>query len=175
MCCRPEDFASLGDGYTMYFGFLKYLIFGFFVLGATVGGGTIYLMKTVLGEYWLYDATLKNLAAKLSINALENENLTYTNVIMYMNIFGVVFLTLFSVYLRRKLSAMAEILDENEVTPSDFALLVRHLPGDWTKEKLQGVIEDHFKQLNVKVNYINFCYEIAEMIELNEKMEKAVE
>jgi hypothetical protein len=52
---------------------------------------------------------------------------------------------------------------------------VRHLPGDWTKEKLQGVIEDHFKQLNVKVNYINFCYEIAEMIELNEKMEKAVE
>ncbi len=29
--------------------------------------------------------------------------------------------------------------------------------------------------LNVKVNYVNFCYEISEMITLNEKMEKAVE
>jgi hypothetical protein len=55
---------------------------------------------------------------------------------MYLNVFGVVFLTLFSVYVRRKLSTMAEILDENEVTPSDFALLIRHVPLDWTKDKL---------------------------------------
>ena len=53
-----------------------------------------------------------------------------------MNIFGVVFLTLFSVYVRGKLRAMAEVLDENEVTPSDFALLVRHVPLDWNKDKL---------------------------------------
>jgi hypothetical protein len=48
----------------MYFGFMKYLIFGFFVLGATVGGGTIYLMRAVLGKYYmLYGITLKNIAA----------------------------------------------------------------------------------------------------------------
>jgi hypothetical protein len=158
----------LGDGYTMYFGFLKYLIFCFFVLGATVGGVTVYLMKFALGDYyWLREVTLKNIAAKLSIDAILKENITYTDIIMGLNILGVVFLTFFSVYVRRKLSAMAEILDENEVTPSDFALLVRHLPLDWTQEKLKSVIEEHFKQLDIKVNYVNFCYEIAEMIKLN--------
>lgn len=87
-----------------------------------------------------------------------------------MNILGVVFITFYSVFVRRKLQQMAAVLDENEVSPSDYALLVRHVPVDWTKEKLEGVLEDHFKLYGLNVNYVNYCYDITEMVKLNKKM-----
>jgi hypothetical protein len=65
---------------------------------------------------------------------------------------------------------MASVLDENEVSPSDYALLVRHVPLDWPKEKLEGVLEDHFKLYGLNVNYVNYCFDITEMVKLNKKM-----
>lgn len=65
---------------------------------------------------------------------------------------------------------MASVLDENEVSPSDYALLVRYVPLDWPKEKLEGVLEDHFKLYGLNVNYVNYCFDITEMVKLNKKM-----
>jgi DNA polymerase sigma len=47
---------------------------------------------------------------------------------------------------------------------------VRHVPLDWSKEKLEGVLEDHFKLYGLNVNYVNFCFDITEMVKLNKKM-----
>lgn len=38
ICCKNEEFAELGAGYTMYFGFMKYLILGFLAISIVVGG-----------------------------------------------------------------------------------------------------------------------------------------
>lgn len=47
---------------------------------------------------------------------------------------------------------------------------MRHVPLDWSKEKLEGVLEDHFKLYGLNVNYVNFCFDITEMVKLNKKM-----
>jgi hypothetical protein len=65
---------------------------------------------------------------------------------------------------------MSSRLDWLEVSPSDYALLVRQIPKDWTKEKLEGILEDHFSAYGLNVNNINYCYEISEMVKLNKKM-----
>ena len=44
------------------------------------------------------------------------------------------------------------------------------MPLDWSKEKLEGVLEDHFKLYGLNVNYVNFCFDITEMVKLNKKM-----
>jgi len=120
---------------------------------------------------------LKNFASNFSIKSIvinEDTTISSTDALMGMNIVGVVFITFYSVFVRRKLQDMAEILDENEVSPSDYALLVRQVPLDWTKEKLEGVLEEHFKLYGLNVNYVNFCYDITEMVKLNKKMSELI-
>jgi hypothetical protein len=115
---------------------------------------------------------LKNFAANFSIKSIvvNETSFSSTDALMSVNIIGVVFITIYSVYVRRKLQKMASVLDENEVSPSDYALLVRHIPLEWSKEKLEGVLEEHFKLYGLNVNYVNFCYDITEMVKLNKKM-----
>jgi hypothetical protein len=115
---------------------------------------------------------LKNFAANFSIKSIvvNETSFSSTDALMSVNIIGVVFITIYSVYVRRKLQKMASVLDENEVSPSDYALLVRHIPLEWSKEKLEGVLEEHFKLYGLNVNYVNFCFDITEMVKLNKKM-----
>ncbi len=115
---------------------------------------------------------MKNFAANFSIKSIivSDTSFSSTDALMGMNIIGVVFITIYSVYVRRKLQQMASVLDENEVSPSDYALVVRHVPLDWSKEKLEGVLEEHFKLYGLNVNYVNFCFDITEMVKLNKKM-----
>ena len=44
------------------------------------------------------------------------------------------------------------------------------MPFDWSKEKLEGVVEEHFKLYALNVNYVNYCFDITEMVKLNKKM-----
>ena len=115
---------------------------------------------------------MKNFAANFSIKSIvvNETSFSSTDALMSVNIIGVVFITIYSVYVRRKLQKMASVLDENEVSPSDYALLVRHIPLEWSKEKLEGVLEEHFKLYGLNVNYVNFCFDITEMVKLNKKM-----
>jgi hypothetical protein len=115
---------------------------------------------------------LKNFAANFSIKSIvvNETSFSSTDALMSVNIIGVVFITIYSVYVRRKLQKMASVLDKNEVSPSDYALLVRHIPLEWSKEKLEGVLEEHFKLYGLNVNYVNFCFDITEMVKLNKKM-----
>ncbi len=154
----------------MYFGLMKYLIIGFFILSLFLGGISVIIIRAVVGDTSYRGLSLRNFAAKFSIKSILSEKISATDAIMGINIVGVVFITFYSVYVRRKLQDMAEILDENEVSPSDYGLLVRDIPNDWTKEKLEGVIEDHFKLYGLNVNYVNYCFNVTEMVKLNKKM-----
>jgi len=51
---------------------------------------------------------------------------------------------LHSIYLRKFLVGMNFQLDKDEVSPSDFALIVRGLKPDCTKEKLKEEFESKF-------------------------------
>jgi hypothetical protein len=85
-------------------------------------------------------------------------NLFRADLIVYLNIVGVVYVLFHSIYLRRLLVSMSIELDQGEISPSDFAILVRNLPKDVTKERIKEQIESQFP--DTKVAYINFCYDI---------------
>jgi len=87
--------------------------------------------------------------------------------LMYLNMLGIGYLLIHTIFMRKNLVKMAAELDHKEVTPSDFALLVRNIPKDMTKEKLKELLEDRFSRGAVKVSYINLCYDITDMVKLN--------
>jgi hypothetical protein len=53
--------------------------------------------------------------------------------LMYLNMIGIVYLLIHTICMRKSLVKMALELDNKEVTPSDFALLVRNIPKDMNK------------------------------------------
>jgi hypothetical protein len=56
------------------------------------------------------------------------------------------------------------------VTPSDFALVVRNIPLNITKERLIQLVEDRFSRSKVKVAYVNLCYNIEDIFKANSKI-----
>ncbi len=65
---------------------------------------------------------------------------------------------------------MSESLDQKDVKPSDYGLVVRNLPADMTKERLKDLIEKKFSQEKVKVAYVNMCYDISGIFKLNQHL-----
>jgi hypothetical protein len=60
-------------------------------------------------------------------------------------------------------------LDKKKITPSDYGIIVRNIPKDWTKKDLKEEIEKHFFQSEDKVVYINYCYKIDDIFKWYEK------
>ena len=83
-----------------------------------------------------YNATFKRL-----FSMDRNSNLFRADLIVYLNILGMVYMLFHSIYLRKMLVQASIDLDRTEISPSDFAILVRGLPLDITKEKLKEEIE----------------------------------
>jgi hypothetical protein len=52
-----------------------------------------------------------------------------------------VYMLMHSIYLRKLLAGASIDLDKNEISPSDFAVLVRGLPLDITKDTLKQQLE----------------------------------
>jgi len=90
------------------------------------------------------------------------------DIFVYLNIVGALYTLFHSIVLRRLLVRMTIDLDKKEVSPSDFAIVVRNLPKGVTKDDLKSQIEAKFT--NVIVSYVNLCYDITTMIELNKKI-----
>ena len=67
---------------------------------------------------------------------------------------------------------MHQEIDREAVSPSDYAVLVRNLPHDMTKEKVGELFESKFQQSNLKVVYVNMCYDIEEIMVLNSTMKE---
>jgi hypothetical protein len=93
---------------------------------------------------------------------------------MYFNMFGVVYLLLHSIWLRKNLVALHLDLDRKEVSPSDFAILVRNIGLNTTKQSLQEAFEKRFQHLKLTVSYVNLCYNIEEMVSLQSQIKKLV-
>lgn len=78
---------------------------------------------------------------------------------------------LHSIYLRKYLVGMSVQLDKDEISPSDFAILVRGLPADCTKEQLTEQFETQYSAQGAKVAYVNLCYDITQMVEFNKNLQ----
>ena len=100
--------------------------------------GTSYATRLSIGTMFRnpYNATFNKL-----FSTDKNSNLFRADIIVYINILGVVYMLLHSIYLRKFLVGMSFQLDKDEVSPSDFGLIVRGLPADCTKEKLKEQFE----------------------------------
>jgi hypothetical protein len=88
------------------------------------------------------------------------------------NMAGIFCLILYSIWISKILLEMQIRLDINKDTPSDYALLVRNIPLDMTKEVLKEKFEQIFSDFNVKVFEVNYCFDVKDIVKLNKIVAK---
>lgn len=139
----------MGAGYSMFYTFKKSMAWCLLVLTIFVSvpciliffirlvqthslsaGTESYLAKFTAGSVYLSER-YSTLDAYIKDNAQ-----IIIDVVVYFNMAGIVYLLVHSIILRRALVAMNVHIDNNEVSPSDFALLVRNIPLTTTKQDL---------------------------------------
>jgi hypothetical protein len=77
-------------------------------------------------------------------------------------------LLLASIFIRKALKKKGDLLDRNYISCADFAVFVRGIPINLTKEKLKDVIES--KYAPVKVVYVNMCYKIDDFKKITDEL-----
>ena len=135
----------------MYYAFNKSLIWTFLATTILVSLPCTLLVLVKLIEKNNLTDMATGYISKLSIGTLfENKtgkNLStflfdpnnayfFADLVVYFNILGLVILIIASICLRKNLVNMHLKVDTKEVSPSDFAILVRNIPLSMTKKKL---------------------------------------
>ncbi len=106
--------------------------------------------------------------AQLSIGnfqGLNKESLKeYTWIISICNCVSIIGMLIFSVVIRTMINRMNIDLDKGSLTPSDYCCIVSNLPVNKTQAEIKERFEKHFKQYNIEVAYVNYAYNIEDMV-----------
>ena len=100
----------------------------------------------------------------------DNNSVYLGDVLIYFNMAGILIVIIYSIFERRRLVRMEIDLDKEEVTPSDYGVIVRNVGLETTQEELKRTIEQKYTMFKTNVVYINYCYNIDDMVECNKKM-----
>ena len=86
----------------------------------------------IVKEYpFISKISIGNIFIAKVLNDVENFQ-KYADIVIYLNAVGIVYLLIHSIYLRHMLLTMSIDLDEDQITPSDYAILVKNLPTNIT-------------------------------------------
>lgn len=120
----------------MYFALKKNFTWILFILALFIATPCTILTGVQLWKADGYDLSTIPYIDKVSIGNIfiikdlidDDDLILYADIVVYLNTAGIVYLLLHSIYLRRMLINMNIELDEDEVSPNDFALIARNLP-----------------------------------------------
>jgi hypothetical protein len=98
-----------------------------------------------------------------------SRELSFGDALIYLNMAGVLIVLIYSIFLRRSLVKMHLTLDQDKVTPSDYGLLVKNVPASLSREELTKKLEERYSYAGAKISYVNYCYDVEEMVALNEQ------
>ena len=168
------ELYSLGSGFPLYFQLKRLTMFVFIGMFILVGIPCMSINGNAgRSEEWDVGYDITSVVA-LSIGNNGKEAHRYNGaaviaqivlnfiVILYMLI-GVVF---FKRYQNKRIAKVQEV----NITPSAFAVMVKNLPLDKTKEEVKQWFAEFFK--NPEIQYVNFCYDIRKMVKMSRKLDK---
>jgi len=66
------------------------------------------------------------------------------DVMAYLNILGIIYVLIHSICLRKMLNNMTTELDNADISPKDYGILVKKIPKTTTSDDLKKMIENEF-------------------------------
>lgn len=170
MCCKVEDLAPLGPGYSMYYALKRNILWLLLILSIIYGIPAQMIIALKIWKDVPFSVPLFSMGNFYNFGFIANEYNKYPNTCMYLNCVVIIYLLIHSIYLRRMIVKMNLDLDKGAVTASDFTIIARNLPTTISIEVLKKKFEKHFSPLGIKVVYVNYTYKLDKFVKCTQQL-----
>lgn len=174
MCCNIMELEDLGWGFPLYFYFKKFLgvIYIIMIILISIIGWSLYARPRDGGE-WVDEDEDPPFIISLSIGNLGKNSDNYKSTEIYVMI-ALTTLTIIIIFVMHILfkpiqTKVIKKVDEINITPSDFTIMISNIPLDKTKDDIKEWLLTH---QDGEICDINLCFDIKEPIYKLRKVNK---
>lgn len=161
--CSVSELGPLGSSIQLYFSFVKYLIIA--LLGVFLIACIPCIVDNSLQdkfEEWT-DQKSMNIITPGNYGFYDRNDVASWQVILHVIACGI--LLAFYPWVLRKTKETSTEIDSVQTTPSDFTLMVKGLPEDYTAEDIKAHIQEHFMHHKPEIINLVLAYDTNEYIE----------
>ena len=159
-----KNLQDLGAGFPLYYQFKIFTIIVYLVMILVVGiAGIIINLREDKTKEWDKDTSF---VAEISIGSHGESKDEYressVTLQIALNSWLLILIYLGSIVLRCYQEKLINEIDEKNLTPSDFGVMVTGLPRHKTQEEVKDWFKSHFEDLEIV--YVSFWYDIDDMV-----------
>ncbi|CAI2379579.1 unnamed protein product [Moneuplotes crassus] len=169
LCIDTAELDILGSGFPLYYHFKKFTIIIYFAMIFVVGIPCLVInfhqgrsSEWDLNKSYIISTTIGN-HGKIP----DNYTKWRVQVQVILNFLFIFVIAIASIFLRKTQNTIIREVDEQNITPSDFGVMISNIPKDkhpsdlkkWLAEKVPGI----------EIVYVNYCYNITEMVKATRK------
>lgn len=161
--CSISELGPLGSSIQLYFSFIKYLIIA--MLGVFLIACIPCIIDNSLQDkyYEWTDEKSINIITPSNYGKNENDDVAFWQVILHVIACGI--LLAFYPWVLRKTKEISTEIDSAQTTPSDFTLMIKGLPENYTAEDIKAHIQEHFMHYKPEIISLVLAYDTNEYIE----------
>ncbi|CAI2383775.1 unnamed protein product [Moneuplotes crassus] len=174
LTCNIIDLNDLGSGIPLYFYFNVYLGILCFIMSLLVGiPMTIIFAKANRQNEWL-DGEEISFLSLFSIGSLGESPENYSDyeidLLIGFGLATIILIYISAVLLKNHQSRVIKKIDENNITPGDFAIMLSNVPKDKTEVEIKIWIKSLLKE--VEIENISIAYDIKQLVSKIKQCEK---
>ena len=172
LCTSTVKLEDLGSGFPLYYQLKIFLSITYIIMFIVVGiAGVVINVNKDKGSEWVGGST-PSYPTKMSIGNFGKDSDNYKlggilaeSILNLLFIFAILF---GSIILRRIQNKVINDIDEANLTPSDYWVMITNLPKDKTQEETKEYLEK--VSPGIEIVYINYCYKIKEIVDISRKL-----
>ncbi|CAI2368266.1 unnamed protein product [Moneuplotes crassus] len=188
LCVDSRELDVLGSGFPLYYHSKKFSIIIFVLMTLIVGIPCmiINIQQGNVEDCWdwpariLFRTTIAKYIDEYGFYWCEDQSssyygyicpreISYFEVHLALNFCFILILFIASIFLRVYQSKIISEIDEENITPSDFGLMVSNVPEDKRPDELKNWFKEKFP--DVDIAYVNYCYNIEKLVKITRKIE----
>ncbi|CAI2369250.1 unnamed protein product [Moneuplotes crassus] len=173
LCCDMKQLAILGSGFPLYYHFKTFSIIMYFLMVVVVGLPSLWInLRQKRRDEWS-DSSSYIISTSIGNHGNDPDEYTSFEVqIQLVQNLAFIFVIIFgSIFLRSSQNQIINEIDEMNITPADFGVMISNIPKDKKEEDLKDWIQLQLDK-QVEIVYVSYCYDITQLVKITRKITK---
>ncbi|CAI2378511.1 unnamed protein product [Moneuplotes crassus] len=169
ICMDTRELDFLGSGFPLYYHFKKFTFIIYLLMALCVGIPCLIINLNQDGKKQWDPNSSYIVSTTIGNNGNEPDNYIEWRVQVQaiLNFLFIFVIGIASIFLRKSQNTIIREVDEQNITPSDFGIMISNIPKDKRPDELRKWLEA--KVPGIEIVYVNYCYDITELVEVTRK------
>ncbi|CAI2378713.1 unnamed protein product [Moneuplotes crassus] len=170
ICVDTRELDVLGSGFPLYYHFKKFTIIIYLLMALFVGTPGLIINLNQEGRKEWDPTSSYIVSTTIGNNGNESDNYTEwrVQIQVILNFLFIFVISIASIFLRESQNTIIREVDEQNITPSDFGVMISNIPKDKRPDELRKWLEA--KVPEIEIMYVNYCYDITELVKVTRKL-----